>query len=121
MSFTYFVVYTCTITFVILNLFVAVVLEGFDGSAVGEEEAIVRGGGLDGDHGRHFLMLCNFPHCHKVLARYFLEKLLRSVKTWCVTLVARRPLLSPCPTRVNLSFRAADGVSAHQFHANGIE
>jgi hypothetical protein len=41
MSFTYFVVYTCTITFVILNLFVAVVLEGFDGSAVGEEEAIV--------------------------------------------------------------------------------
>jgi hypothetical protein len=38
----YFVLYTCTITFVILNLFVAVVLEGFDGSAVGEEEAIVQ-------------------------------------------------------------------------------
>ena len=29
-------------TFVILNLFVAVVLDGFDGSAVGEEETIVQ-------------------------------------------------------------------------------
>jgi hypothetical protein len=42
MHFIFFCSFTIVMTFVILNLFVAVVLDGFDGSAVGEEEAIVQ-------------------------------------------------------------------------------
>ena len=38
----FFCTFTILMTFVILNLFVAVVLDGFDGSAVGEEETIVQ-------------------------------------------------------------------------------
>jgi hypothetical protein len=38
----FFFCFTVVMTSVILNLFVAVVLDGFDGSAVGEEEAIVQ-------------------------------------------------------------------------------
>jgi hypothetical protein len=41
MAIIFFVAYTCLITFVILNLFVAVVLEGFDDSSVGDSEAIL--------------------------------------------------------------------------------
>jgi len=37
----FFIAYTCVMTFVILNLFVAVVLEGFDGSSVGDHEAVI--------------------------------------------------------------------------------
>merc|ERR1719313_3209602 len=37
----FFVLYTCLLTFVILNLFVAVVLEGFDGDSGGDEQIIV--------------------------------------------------------------------------------
>merc|ERR1719191_1500303 len=42
MHYLFFCTFTIVMTFVILNLFVAVVLDGFDGSAVGEEEAIVQ-------------------------------------------------------------------------------
>merc|ERR1719387_2675930 len=42
MHYIFFVTLTLLLTLVILNLFVAVVLDGFDGSAVGEEEAIVQ-------------------------------------------------------------------------------
>jgi hypothetical protein len=38
---SFFIVYTCVITFIILNLFVAVVLEGFDGTTGGDENLIV--------------------------------------------------------------------------------
>jgi hypothetical protein len=37
----FFVTYTCIITFIILNLFVAVVLEGFDDSNAGEDDVTV--------------------------------------------------------------------------------
>jgi hypothetical protein len=37
----FFILYTCLLTFVILNLFVAVVLEGFDGDSGGDEQIIV--------------------------------------------------------------------------------
>jgi hypothetical protein len=37
----FFILYTCMLTFVILNLFVAVVLEGFDGDSGGDEQIIV--------------------------------------------------------------------------------
>jgi hypothetical protein len=40
-AYIFFIAYTCIITFVILNLFVAVVLEGFEGTNEGEEQAIV--------------------------------------------------------------------------------
>lgn len=40
-AYIYFVAFTCLITFVILNLFVAVVLEGFEGTNDGDEAAIV--------------------------------------------------------------------------------
>jgi len=42
MHYFFFCTFTILMTFVILNLFVAVVLDGFDGSAVGEEETIVQ-------------------------------------------------------------------------------
>jgi hypothetical protein len=42
MHYLFFCTFTIVMTFVILNLFVAVVLDGFDGSAVGEEETIVQ-------------------------------------------------------------------------------
>jgi hypothetical protein len=40
-AYIFFVAFTCLITFVILNLFVAVVLEGFEGTNDGDEAAIV--------------------------------------------------------------------------------
>jgi hypothetical protein len=41
MAYFFFIAYTFIITFVILNLFVAVVLEGFEGTNEGDEQAIV--------------------------------------------------------------------------------
>merc|ERR1719409_1573711 len=41
MAVFFFASYTCLVTFVILNLFVAVVLEGFDDSSVGTEELVL--------------------------------------------------------------------------------